>query len=92
MVFSARLRLQAGANSDAAILLVENAAFKCSEYKLQLGELLVTEKSSIGGQKWYKIFDTSNILTTLKLPQTKKYRDTTTVINNSCSLAYASSL
>ena len=48
---SARLRLQAGTNSDAAILAVENAAFKCSEYKLQLGELLVAQKSSIGGQK-----------------------------------------
>lgn len=48
---SARLRLQAGQNSDAAILAVENAAFKCSEYKLQLGELLVPQKSSIGGQK-----------------------------------------
>jgi len=48
---SARLRLQAGTNSDAAILPVENAAFIRSEYELGRGELLVTEKSSIGGQK-----------------------------------------
>ena len=71
---------------------MENTAFIRSDYELDIDELLVGEKISIGGQKWYKIFDTSNILTTLKLPQTKKYRDTTTVINNSCSLVFTRSL
>ena len=47
----ARLRLQTGANSEAAILPVENTAFIRSEYELEVGELLVGEKRSIGGQK-----------------------------------------
>ena len=48
---SARLRLQAGANSEAAILPVENTAFIRSEYELGVDELLVGEKTPIGGQK-----------------------------------------
>ena len=55
---------------------MENSAIIRSEYELAVDELLVGGKTSIGGQKCCKIFDTSNILTTLKLPQTKKYRDT----------------
>ena len=51
---------------------VENTAFIRSDYDLELGELLVGEKTSIGGQKCCKIFDTSNILTTPKLSRTKK--------------------
>lgn len=47
----ARLRLQTGANSEAAILPVENTAFIRSEYELGVDELLVSEKTPIGGQK-----------------------------------------